>query len=105
MLNVSYQTANLLDVCTRIEEAQAQLGPQPAAELHQLLADAEAFRNVDELLNFRDGEVVAEGILSFPFGKDHRAEFKALSENPPRLDDGEIAWAKVRRIMLTGISS
>lgn len=104
MLNVSYSTKNLKAVCTRIEEAQAQLGPGPAAELYELLAEAESFLTADELIEFRDGEVSEGDSLSFSFGAHYRATFHAVGENLPREDDGSVVWGQVRRIMLIDIS-
>jgi len=104
VLNVSYDSKELLVLCTRIEEAQAELGPQPSAELHELLAEAESLHTADELIEFRDGEILEGDSLSFSFGTYYRATLKAVGENLPRKDDGSIAWTKVRRIMLIKIS-
>ncbi|WP_072384412.1 hypothetical protein [Novosphingobium sp. NDB2Meth1] len=104
MLNVSYNTKKLKAVCTRIEEAQAQLGPGPAAELHELLAEAESFLTVDELIDFRGGDILAGDSLSFSFGTHYRAVFNAVGEKIPREVDGSVAWGQVRRIMLIEIS-
>jgi hypothetical protein len=104
VLNVSYKTKGLKVVCTSIEEAQSQLGPQPAAELHELLAEAESFRTADELIEFRDGEIAAGDSLSFSFGTYYRAAFNALGDNLPREADGSVVWGQVRRIMLIEIS-
>lgn len=104
MLNVSYGTKELKAVCTRLEEAQAELGPQAAAELHELLAEAESFQTADELIDFRDGEIVEGDSLSFSFGTHYRAAFDAVGQNLPRDKDGSVAWRLVRRIMLIEIS-
>lgn len=104
MLNVSFGTKKLKAVCTRIELAQAQLGPGPAAELHELIAEAESFFTADELIEFRDGEILAGDSLSFAFGTHYRAVFEAVGENLPREADGSAAWGQVRRIMLVEIS-
>jgi hypothetical protein len=104
VLNVSYRTKELRAVCTEIEEAQSQLGPQPAAELHELLAEAESCLVADELIEFRGGEIVGGDSLSFSFGTHYRAAFKAVGDNLPRGNDGGVAWEQVRRIMLIGIS-
>lgn len=104
VLNVSYGTKKLKAVCTRIEEAQAQLGPGPAAGLHELLAEAESFLSAEELIEFRDGEISGGDSLSFLFGPHYRAEFSAVGENLSREADGSIAWGQVRRIMLIKIS-
>lgn len=104
MLNVSYGSKKLKAVCTRIEEAQAQLGPGAAAELHELLAEAESFLTADELIDFRDGEISGGDSLSFSFGTHYRAAFTAVGENLPLEADGSVAWGQVRRIMLIEIS-
>lgn len=104
MLNVSYNTKKLMALSTRIEVAQAQLGPGPAAELHELLAEAESFMTVDELIEFRDGEISDGDSLSFSFGTQYRATFKAVGEELPREVNGSVAWEQVRRIMLIEIS-
>ncbi len=104
MLNVSYGTKQLRAVCTRIEEAQAQLGPGPAAELHELLAEAESSLTAAELIEFRDGEILGGDSLSFSFGAHYRAAFKAVGDNLPHEEDGSVAWGQVRRIMLIEIS-
>lgn len=105
MLNVSYRTKRLKLICTRIEEAQSELGPQAAGELHELLADAEAFLMADELIDFRDGKLAEGDSLSFALGTHYRAAFSAVGENLPREEeDGRIAWGQVRRIMLIEIS-
>ncbi|WP_272800056.1 hypothetical protein [Sphingobium sp. AntQ-1] len=104
VLNVSFRTEALKNLCTRIEEAQSQFGPQAAAELHELLAEAESFLTTDELIDFRDGEFLEGDSLSFSFGSHYRAAFKPVGENLPRADDGDVDWGQVRRIMLFEIS-
>lgn len=104
VLNVSYRTKELKVVCISIEEAQSQLGPQPAAELHELLAEAESFHTADELIEFRSGEIVGGDSLSFSFGTHYRAAFNAVGDNLPREANGSVAWGQVRRIMLIEIS-
>lgn len=104
VLNVSYKTKEWKAVCTKIDQAQSLLGPQAAAELHELLAEAESFLTADELIEFRDGEMSEGDSLSFPFGTHYRATFKSVGENLPRNDDGSVAWGQVRRIMLIEIS-
>jgi hypothetical protein len=104
VLNVSFRTKELKGLCTRIDEAQAEYGPQPAAELHELLAEAEAFLNADELIDFRGGEKLKGDTLSFLFGTHYRAAFNAVGDNLPREEDGSVAWGQVRRIMLIEIS-
>ncbi len=104
MLNVSFLSAELRNICTKIDEAQSLYGPQAAGELHELLADAEAFLTADELIDFRDGEFLEGDSLSFLFGSHYRAAFNAVGENLPRADDGSVAWGQVRRIMLIEIS-
>jgi DNA polymerase III epsilon subunit-like protein len=104
VLNVSYKTKELKAICTRIEVAQANLGPQPAAELHEFLADAEACYTVAELIEFRDIKSLEGDSLSFSFGTHYLAAFNAVGNNLPRDDDGGIAWGLVRRIMLIEIS-
>lgn len=104
VLNVSYRTRELMDICTRIEEAQDHFGPQPAAELHELLAEAESFLTADELIEFRGGEILEGDSLSFSFGTHYRAAFNAVGENLPREENGSVAWGQVRRIMLIEIS-
>lgn len=104
MLNVSYRTKELMAACTRIEAAQDRYGPGPAAELHELLAEAESFLTAEELIEFRGGKILDGDSLSFSFGRSYRAAFVAVGENLPRLEDGRVAWGQVRRIMLTEIS-
>lgn len=104
MLNVSFSTKKLKAICTKIEVAQAHLGPGAAAELHELLAEAESFLTADELIDFRGGKIVGGDSLFFPFGPHYRASFNAVGEDLPREVDGSVAWGKVRRIMLVDIS-
>jgi hypothetical protein len=106
VLNVSYRTKELKCVCTKIEEAQSRYGPQGARELHELLAEAESFLSVGELLEFRGGEILEGDSLSFSFGPHYRVKLKALQvgETLPLENDGSIAWGEVRRIMLIEIS-
>jgi hypothetical protein len=106
VLNVSYRTKDLRCVCTKIEEAQSRYGSQGARELHELLAEAESFLSVAELLDFRSGEILQGDSLSFSFGPHYCAAFDAVKvgEELPREEDGSIAWGKVSRIMLIEIS-
>lgn len=104
MLNVSFRTEELKNVCTNTDEAESRFGAQAAAELRELLAEAESFLTTDELIEFRDGEFLQGDSLSFSFGSHYRAAFKAVGENLPRDDDGSVAWGQVRRIMLIEIS-
>jgi len=104
VLNISYENKELRALCTKIEVAQAELGPQPAGELHELLAEAEAFLTADELIEFRGGEILEGDSLSFSFGTHYRATFSAVGDDIPRSGDGNVAWGQVRRIMLIEIS-
>jgi hypothetical protein len=104
VLNISYHTKKLRAVCTKLEEAQTQLGPGPAAELHELLAEAESVLTAADLIEFRDGEILEGDSLSFSFGTHYRARFRPVGENLPREEDGIVAWGRVRRIMLIEIS-
>lgn len=103
MLSVSFKSEALRETCTKIEVAQGQLGPQPANELLQLLADAESLPNAGELIDFRDGEIVGGDSLFIGFGTDYRAAFVAGGD-APQGEDGGIAWGQVRRIMLVEVS-
>lgn len=104
MLNVSFRTKELKLICTRIEEAQSRLGSQSAAELHELLAEAESFLQAVELIEFRDGKILKGDSFSCSFGAHYRAAFKAVGDDLPYEEDGSIAWEQVRRIMLIEIS-
>ena len=104
VLNVSFRTKELKAICTKIEVAQAELGSQPAAELHELLAEAEAFLTAGELIDFRGGELLEGDSLSFSFGSHYRVAFNAVGDDLPLEEDGSVAWGQVRRVMLIEIS-
>lgn len=104
MLSISFKTKALKVICTKIEEAQRHFGPQAAAELHELLADAESFLWANELIEFRDGKIKDGDSLSCSFGAHYSAAFIAVGDNLPREADGSVVWEQVRRIMLIEIS-
>lgn len=104
VLNISYKSRELMHICTKIEEAQRHLGPQVAAGLLELLAEAESFLNAGELIDFRDGELLGGDSLSIAFSADYRATFEAVGDDLPRGKSGGIAWGQVRRIMLIEIA-
>ena len=103
MIVLSFDTPELRDGCTKLQAAQAWIGPMEAQALTQMIADIEAFQNADEVIAFLGATVDAQGCIMIDFSRKHRAILRSTLPDTP-LDPGGIPiWQQVRRLMLTEI--
>lgn len=103
---VSFQTKELLVVCSNLEAAEKRLGPELARILTVQLADVEAADHAGELLDLlADGaEIVGENSVVLWVGKDHRATFVPVGTFGRREPNGTPDWPTVRRLKLMDIA-
>lgn len=103
MIVLSFDTPELRDRCTKLQTAQAWIGPVEAQALVQMIADIEALQNADEMIAFFGATVDAQGCIMIDFSRKHRATLKSTLQDTP-LDPGGIpVWPQVRRLLLTEI--
>lgn len=86
--------------------AEQQLGSAHAQALVSLIADAEAFENANELIEFFGSEahVAADDTISLAIGPNYRVEFVAVGIRFVRDPDGRVDWASVQRLKVLDLS-
>jgi hypothetical protein len=103
MLVISYANRALAHCCTKLEVAQETLGSAEAQALIDLIADAEAFENVAELIEFYDAEVMSGDSLAVPFSPSRNAILEPVGKKIPRSENGKPMWEQIRRLKLVNI--
>lgn len=103
MLVVSFQTAELRDRCTKLQDAQEWIGPTEAQALVQMIADLEACQNAAEMIDFLGANVDGLGCIMVDFSRKHRAILRSAAAQGPFDPTGMPAWPQIRRLMLTDI--
>lgn len=103
---VSFQTKELLVVCSNLGAAEKRLGLNLARSLTVQLADVEAADHAGELLDLLAGaaEIAGENSLVLRVGKGHRATFVPVGTFGRREPDGAPDWPTVRRLKLMDIA-
>lgn len=86
--------------------AEQRLGSARAQALVSLIADAEAFQNANELIEFFGSEahVSENGSISLAIGSDYRVEFVAAGVRFVRYADGRVDWTSVQRLKVLYLS-
>jgi hypothetical protein len=104
-LIISFDTRDLLESCSSLEIAERWLGSAHAQALVSLIADAEAFGNASELIEFfgADAQVAENDSISLAIGSDYRVVFVAAGFRVVRDTDGRIDWTSVQRLKLVDI--
>jgi hypothetical protein len=104
---VSFQSQELHDCCCIASVAEERLGNVHAEALETLIADAEAFENAAEFLEFREtfASIDADDSLLADVGADYRARFVAIGQEVTRDKEGRIVWSGVRRLKLVALES
>jgi hypothetical protein len=105
-MQISFATAALKDCCLKREVAEVQYGRIYADRLVSEIADAEAFDNVQEWIDFLGGNAVINqnGSFNVPIGSRYLATFVSVDANTEHNEDGHIMWSSVEFIKLTAIS-
>jgi len=105
-MQISFATADLKLCCLNREIAEKLYGRTYADRLVSEIADAEAFDNVQEWLDFLGGIAVIETDDSFqvPIGSRYVATFVSVDLNVQSDAAGRIVWTSVEFIKLTAIS-
>jgi hypothetical protein len=100
---ISYPSRELAHRCTKLDVAQQWLGPTDAQALIDLIADAEALENAQELMDFYRAETREGDTLLVLFSPRCGAVFMPIGSKLPRNADGALAWERVRRLMLVNV--
>jgi len=105
-MQISFATADLKQCCLNREIAEERYGRTYADRLVTEIADAEAFDNVQEWLDFLGGNAMenAEGSFAVPIGSSYTATFVSVDANAVHDATGRVHWASVEFIKLTAIS-
>jgi len=105
-LIISFDTRDLLECCSSLGMAEQQLGSAHAQALVSLIADAEAFENANELIEFFGSEahVAEDDTISLAIGSDYRVEFVAAGVRFVRDADGRVDWKSVQRLKVVDLS-
>lgn len=103
MIVLSFDTPELRDGCTKLQNMQAWIGPVEAQSLVQMIADIEAFQNAAEMIAFLGANVDGQGCIVIDFSRKHRAILRPTLPDAPLDADGRPVWAQIRRLMLTQI--
>jgi len=105
-LIVSFQTKELLDLCSNKETAEKQLGPIVAQALITMLADIEALDNVSQVMDLyrNDAEICDDGSLVIAIATDCSAVFVPVGANLPDFDHGKPDLLQIQRLKLAKIS-
>jgi hypothetical protein len=106
LINISFESEELRDVCVDLERAEQLLGSVGAGALVNFISEANAFENVGELMDLLHGdiEVSVHGSLSVAIGSSYRAILVVVGKRFDRGVDEQIVWASVTRLKLTEIS-
>lgn len=104
-MNITFGNQELLERCSTEEAAAEAFGPALARALMTLLADASAFENAEELMNYVDseGKFKPDDSLSISIGSDYRAAFVIAGREHDRDAGGTIVWSSVERLKLVEI--
>jgi hypothetical protein len=86
--------------------AEQRFGSAHAQALVSLIADAEAFQNANELIEFFGSEArVAENdLISLAIGSEYRVGFIAAGVRFVRDADGRVDWTSVQRLKVVDLS-
>lgn len=105
-LIISFDTDDLHDCCCKIEIANQKFTQVYAQAIVAGIADAEAFENAAELLDFFDGDAVLgeEDSLLVTISSNCKVRFEPVGRKIRRDDLGRVAWDSVKRLKLMEIS-
>lgn len=102
-MELAFEAKELRDICENEAEAKSRLGDSIAKTLKRRLADLDAATSPKDLLAGRlrlgkDGKTMVIDLC-----EDHRIVFAANHPDDPATADGDLDWAKVRRIRILRI--
>jgi hypothetical protein len=105
-LIISFETRNLHECCCRVEAAEQRLGSVHAQALATVIAEAEAFENAQEWIDFcgLDIFIAEDDSLLVLIGSDYHARFVAAGLRFARNNEGRVVWMSVQRLKLMDIS-
>ncbi|MEF2549080.1 hypothetical protein VQ045_18145 [Aurantimonas sp. E1-2-R+4] len=106
MINISFEDDPLYNMCVDLEHAEQAFGSVSAGALVNFISDANAFENVEELMDFLGGdiEISVDDSLFVAIGSDYRATLVVVGTRFDRNANGRIVWASVTRLKLVEIS-
>jgi hypothetical protein len=102
-LELAFESKDLRDICENEAEAKRRLGESIAKTLKRRLADLDAATSPKDLLAGRprlgqDGQTMVIDLC-----EGRRIVFAANHPDDPATADGDLDWAKVRRIRILRI--
>jgi hypothetical protein len=105
-LIISFDTRELRECCSRLEIAEQRLGSAHAQALVSLIADAEAFENANELIEFFEPEanVTENDLVSIAIGSDYYVAFVAVGVRFVRDANDRMDWTSVQRLKVVDLS-
>ena len=103
---ISFETEDLLKCCSFIDAAEQTFGRTHAEALITLIADAEAFDHVNDLIDFlgTDGTLSEDDSLLISIGSEYQGKFVAAGVRFGRDDVGRVDWKSVQRLKLMEIN-
>lgn len=102
-MELAFESKELRDICENEAEAKRKLGERIAEMLKRRLADLDAATSPKDLLAGQprlgqDGQTMVVDLC-----EGHRMVFAANHPGNPATSDGDLDWAKVRRIRILRI--
>jgi len=107
LLEISFDTEEVRDLCERRSIATERLGQPAALALERCLADIEATDNMIELATLLPGEVqtVSPNERKIPIGTNLMLLVRSGHAVLPELSTGETDWTRVTRLRIMAIES
>ena len=104
-MELAFETKELRDICESEVEAKGKLGEAIAEALKHRLADMDAATSPKDLLAGRPRLSQDGQTMMIDLCESHRIVFAANHLDNPAAADGDLDWAKVRRIKILRIES
>lgn len=104
-MELAFESRELRDTCEDDAEARRQFGDSVAEMLRHRLADLDAATSPKDLLAGRPRAGTEAETMVIDLGEGHRLVFAANHPNNPTTPDGELDWARVRRVRVLRIES
>ncbi|MBY3116689.1 hypothetical protein [Rhizobium laguerreae] len=105
-MQISYVDRRLKDRCLVLEDAENAYGCTHAQRLTAMIAEAEAFENVQDWHDFLGEDLILTETMSFQvaFSSVYTATFLAIDLFQVVNPNGQVDWATVQYVKLTAIS-
>ena len=106
-MDVAFATKKLAKICNSEKELRKEYGPRMASVIQTRLSDLAAVEVLAgmSLLPGRFHELTAnlKGHFALDLVHPDRLVFKPLDDPPPRLENGAMALAEIRSVVIVGI--